>query len=71
MRNSIEVMLTMLGLEIVQRDHGSDYEESGYIVVRNGDTFVKVTFYGGSCDDGYIEDVRKVSPRPAQIVEYV
>ncbi len=71
MRNSIEAMLTMLGLEIVQRDHKSDYEKSGYIVVQNGDTFVKVTFYDDSYDDGYIEDVRKVSPRPAQIVEYV
>lgn len=71
MRSNIEAMLTMLGLKIVQQDQKSDYEKSGYVVVQNGDTFVKVTFYDDSYNDGYIEDVRKVTPRPAQIVEYI
>jgi hypothetical protein len=71
MRSDIESMLTMLGLEIVQSDHKSDYEKTGYIVVKNGDTFVKMTFYDDSYNDGYISDMRKVTPRPAQIVEYV
>ena len=71
MRNQIEQMLKLLGLEIVQQDQKNDYEKSGYIVVQNGDTFVKVTFYDDSYNDGYIESVRKVTPRPAQLVEYV
>ena len=42
----------------------------GYIVVKNNDSYVKVSFYEDSYNDGYIQDIKTVTPRSIQKVIY-
>lgn len=71
MRQQVEKMVKMLGLDIVASDSKSDYEKYGYIIIKSfNDTYLKVTFYQDSYDDGYIEDMKIVKPKPVSVVEY-
>lgn len=70
MRRHLEEIFDELGLEIVGQDTKDDYNTTGYLVVRNGDKFVKISFYDDSYSDGYISDVKVVKPVTVQKVEY-
>ena len=70
MRKHLEEIFDKLGLEIVGQDTKDDYNTTGYLVVRNGDKFVKISFYDDSYSDGYISDVKVVKPVTVQKVEY-
>lgn len=70
MRQKVEEMIKVLGLEIVDSDNKTDEETRGYIVIKNNDSYVKVSFYEDSYNDGYITDIKTVTPRSIKKVIY-
>ena len=70
MRQKVEELVRVLGLEIVDSDNKTKEGSYGYIVVKNNDSYVKVSFYEDSYNDGYISDIKTVTPRSIQKVIY-
>ena len=70
MRQKVEEMVKVLGLEIVDPGEKHEGQTYGYIVVKNNDSYVKVSFYEDSYNDGYIQDIKTVTPRSIQKVIY-
>ena len=70
MRQKVEEMIKVLGLEIVDSDDKTDEESYGHIVIKNNDSYVKVSFYEDSYNDGYISYIKTVTPRYIQKVIY-
>ena len=71
MRKHLEEIFDKLGLEIVDEDFKDDnYSPTGYIVVKNGDKFLRINFYEDSYSDGYISEIKEVKPVTVQKVEY-
>lgn len=71
MRNNLVSIFKMLGLEVISDHKEYEYQTEGYIVVKNGDKYVKIQFYEDSYDDGYIDSFKEVQPQSVEKVEYV
>ena len=71
---NVKQILTAMGLEVVSEKapDSMDYGNEGFIVVKVRDEFFKTTYRQSSySDDFYIAEIRKVTPKPVEKVEYV